>query len=72
MSALTRDLRALAAYRLSRDTDESTSIERQRDQLGHWSAMTGIAIVADAEDTDVSGSVPVFDRPDLGRYFRAP
>jgi site-specific DNA recombinase len=63
----------LAAYRLSHDTDESTSIERQRERAGLWVQMQDDArLAAEAEDTDVSGNVSPFDRPDLGKYFRAP
>ena len=63
----------LAAYRLSHDTDESTSIVRQHEQAGDWILMQADArLAAEAEDTDISGKISPFDRPSLGRFFRAP
>jgi hypothetical protein len=61
---------ALAAIRLSRSTDESTSVERQRDVIGGWSQRPdGEPIIGEALDVDVSGSVSPFDRPDLGHWL---
>ena len=63
----------LADYRLSHDTDESTSIARQREQIGYWIKMQNDARLAkEAEDTDVSGNVSPFDRAGLWPYFRPP
>jgi DNA invertase Pin-like site-specific DNA recombinase len=63
----------LAAYRLSHDTDESTSVERQQERSHLWTQMQDDArIVAEPTDADVSGKVPAFERPELGPYFREP
>jgi DNA invertase Pin-like site-specific DNA recombinase len=68
----------LGAARLSQDTDESTSIERQSSGIGQWAALrsnvTGdnFEVIKVTEDADVSGAVSPFDRPDLGRYLQKP
>ena len=64
--------RVLGALRLSRDQDESTSIEGQREQIERWAAARGYAVTAWAEDVDVSGGVPSLDRPDLKRKLADP
>ena len=65
-------MRVLGALRLSRDADESTSIERQREQITAWATMRGYTVAAWSTDTDVSGSVSPFERPGLGPYLRTP
>ena len=68
----------LGAARLSQDTDESTSIERQTAGIQGWATLraqiTGdeYQIAKITEDTDVSGAVSPFDRAGLGAYLRAP
>ncbi len=57
--------------RLSRETDESTSPERQRAGLEAWAKSLGHTIVGWAEDLDVSGSVSPWERVDLGRWLTA-
>ncbi|WP_454040032.1 recombinase family protein [Corynebacterium afermentans] len=54
---------------MSRLTDESTSLERQRELFQKWADQNGHEVVAWAEDVDVSGSVSPFDAPDLGKYL---
>lgn len=64
----------LGRLRLSRSTDESTSIERQRDTITQWADANGHTIAGWAEDSDVSGSIDPFDTPQLGDWLdnRAP
>jgi len=61
--------RVLGRVRISRLTEESTSIQRQRDLIEDWASKNGHEIVAWAEDADVSGSVSPFDAPALGRFL---
>jgi site-specific DNA recombinase len=67
-------MRVLGRLRLSRSTEESTSIERQREIIGQWVESNGHTLVGWAEDLDVSGSVDPFDTPQLGEWLnsRAP
>ncbi|MBS1692278.1 MAG: recombinase family protein [Actinobacteria bacterium] len=55
--------------RLSRSTEESTSIERQREIIQQWTSANGHTLVGWAEDIDVSGSVDPFDTPGLGAWL---
>jgi site-specific DNA recombinase len=66
--------RVLGRLRLSRSTEESTSIERQREIIEQWTNANGHSVVGWAEDIDVSGSVDPFDTPQLGDWLnnRAP
>jgi site-specific DNA recombinase len=64
--------RVLGAVRLSRLTDETTSPQRQREQIRTWAALYGHTVVHITEDTDVSGSVPAATRPDLGPWLTDP
>ncbi|MET7749944.1 recombinase family protein [Micromonospora sp. NPDC005367] len=63
-------MRILGVIRLSRETDESTSPERQRDAVTKWAELHGHTIVGWAEDLDVSGDKNPWDRPDLGPWLR--
>lgn len=65
-------MRVLARTRISRDKQESTSIERQRELIENWARDNGHEIVAWAEDLDVSGSLSPFDTPGLGPYLTEP
>lgn len=67
-------LRVLGRLRLSVASDESTSIERQREVITAWAESNGHNLVGWAEDIDVSGSVDPFDTPQLGDWLnnRAP
>ncbi|MEU4477312.1 recombinase family protein [Micromonospora sp. NPDC023966] len=62
-------MRVLGVIRLSRETDETTSPERQRQGLTDWARAHGHTIVGWAEDLDVSGAVPPWERPELGRWL---
>lgn len=63
---------ALAATRLSHKTDESTSIERQREQTYHTAKARGDTLVHTTEDEDVSGAVSPFLREGLGPWLTEP
>lgn len=65
-------MRVLGRVRLSRFTEESTSIERQRNIIQQWAQANGHVVVAWAEDIEVSGSISPFDAPELGQYFKGP
>ncbi|AIK69070.1 serine integrase [Mycobacterium phage Trike] len=62
-------MRVLGRLRISRATEESTSIERQREIVEQWAAAHDHEIVGWAEDQDVSGSVDPFDAPALGPWL---
>ena len=62
-------MRVLGRLRLSRSTEESTSIERQREIITGWSDVNGHTLVGWAEDIDVSGSVDPFETPQLGVWL---
>lgn len=61
--------RLLGRIRLSRMTEESTSVERQRVAIEAYAQSNGHEIVGWAIDTDVSGSVSPFDAPELGPWL---
>jgi DNA invertase Pin-like site-specific DNA recombinase len=65
-------MRDLGATRLSRKTDESTSIERQHEQIELTSRIRGDTLVRIAEDTDISGNISPFERDGLGPWLTEP
>jgi site-specific DNA recombinase len=64
--------RVLGAARLSHDTDESTSIERQTESIGYACKARGDTLVHVTVDTDVSGAVSPFERDGLGPWLCEP
>ncbi|MFA5707380.1 recombinase family protein [Mycolicibacterium sp.] len=50
-------------------SEESTSVERQREIIETWASANDHQIIGWAEDLDVSGSVDPFDAPALGPWF---
>lgn len=64
-----QQLRVLGRVRLSRSSEESTSIERQREYIEDWAKANRHTVVGWAEDVDVSGSVDPFDTPGLGPWL---
>lgn len=62
-------MRLLGVVRLSRDAEESTSVERQRKEVTEYAASHGHTIIGWAEDVDVSGAVSPFERPGLGPWL---
>lgn len=71
MSTNNAPSRAALYARLSVSTDESTSIDRQRQQADGWSAMTGAALVAEFVDDGVSGDKAADKRPGLSAALEA-
>lgn len=69
---INRTMRVLGRIRLSRYTEESTSVERQRELIQHWADKHDHTIVGWAEDVDVSGSLSPFDAPQLAPWFKPP
>ena len=61
--------RVLGAVRLSHATEETTSPERQREQIQQWSALHGHTVVHISEDINVSGNVPPGKRDGLGGWL---
>lgn len=61
--------RVLGRVRLSRATDESTSVDRQREVIEGWAAANGAVVVGWAEDIDVSGAADPFDTKQLGDWL---
>lgn len=68
----TRGLRVLGRVRLSRFTDESTSVERQKEIITNWAKQHDHTVVEWAIDTDVSRSVDPFNSPEFGPWLRQP
>ncbi|WP_141282896.1 recombinase family protein, partial [Pseudonocardia hydrocarbonoxydans] len=64
--------RALIVLRLSRDSDASSSIERQREATTAECERRGWVVVGEAVDVDVSGKVDPFRRPELGAWLAEP
>lgn len=62
-------LRVLGRTRLSRASDESTSIERQKEIIESWADTHEHKIVGWADDIGVSGSVDPFETPGLGPWL---
>ena len=62
-------MRVLGRVRISRLTEQSTSLERQRELIEKWADMNQHTIVGWATDLDLSGTVDPFDSPALGPWF---
>src|SRR5687768_14615526 len=67
-----RPLRVLAVKRISRDTEQSSALERQHAALGKAILEQGHELVAWVEDSTVSGAVNLDERPKLGKHLREP
>ncbi|MET9748939.1 recombinase family protein [Streptomyces ardesiacus] len=61
--------RVLGALRLSRASDESTSVVRQKVAIQRWADSRGHTIVGWVEDVDVSGAIAPWERPGLGQWL---
>lgn len=61
--------RVLARLRISRQTEKSSSIQRQRDDLKAWAKKNGHVIVGWATDLDLSRSADPFKAPKLGGWL---
>ncbi|MGW6922508.1 recombinase family protein [Streptomyces sp. NPDC054950] len=64
--------RVLAVIRLSNETDESTSPDRQRALVANWADANGHVLAGEAEDLDISGGIRPFERPSLGEWLKTP
>lgn len=62
-------MRILGATRLSHSTDASTSMERQREAIERYASAGGHTVTAITADTDVSGKVSPFSRPELAPWL---
>lgn len=65
-------MKVLGCTKINRATEESTSIEKQRELIENWARDNDHKIVAWAEDIDVPGSISPFDAPELGPYLKKP
>jgi site-specific DNA recombinase len=61
--------RVLGALRLSRASDESTSVVRQKVAIQRWADSRGHTVVGWVEDVDVSGAIAPWERPGLGQWL---
>lgn len=64
-----QSLRVLGRLRLSRISEESTSISRQREVVQQWADVNGHTVIGWAVDENVSGSVDPFDTPSFGGWL---
>jgi DNA invertase Pin-like site-specific DNA recombinase len=64
--------RDIGAARLSRRTDESTAIPRQRERITYAIKARGDTLVTITEDDNTSGEVSPFERDDLGPWLTDP
>lgn len=65
-------MRVLGRVRLSRSTEESTSVERQREVIRRWADSEGHEVIGWAVDDGVSGSVDPFKTPEFGPWLTDP
>lgn len=62
-------LRAIVAKRLSRYTDATTHLDSETEAIGEFVRRKDIAVWAESEDLDVSGGMPIRDRPEVGKLL---
>ena len=62
-------MRLIAAVRLSRLTDATTSVDSQTERIQEYAQRNGHTIVALTEDLDVSGGKPIRERPGVGKWL---
>ncbi|AQP30891.1 serine integrase [Rhodococcus phage AngryOrchard] len=70
MPTYDRSMRVIGRLRISRQSEESTSIDRQRELIQNWADTHDHEIVGWAEDIDVSGSIDPFEAPGLGPWLK--
>ncbi|MEU4726473.1 recombinase family protein [Nonomuraea dietziae] len=63
-------MRVLGRIRLSRDVQDSVSVERQKELIARWAEGAGHTIVGWAIDIGVSGARRPFDTPELGPWLK--
>ncbi|MCJ0871253.1 recombinase family protein [Streptomyces sp. AP-93] len=71
MFAMLEQPRVLAVVRLSVSKDDTTSPEKQREAVEHWTygPVVNGRVIGYAEDLDVSGGMHPFKRPGLGPWL---
>jgi len=62
-------LRLLAPVRLSRRTEETTNPETQREAISDYAEEGRHSLIWCAEDMDVSGGIPIKERPGVGPWL---
>lgn len=72
MHKLDTGMRVLRVRRISRDTESSSSLDRQQEQQTEALKGTGCIVVDDVVDATVSGKINLDDRPKLGRWMKDP
>lgn len=65
-------LPVVAVIRISRDTDDSSALQRQEVRLAEAAADRNYKIVGWVKDITVSGAVSLDKRPSLGKWLREP
>jgi site-specific DNA recombinase len=62
-------VRVLGRIRLSQDSRESTSVERQREVIESWASAHKHEVIGWASDVNISGSVRPFDTPGFAPWL---
>ncbi|MFJ3706866.1 recombinase family protein [Streptomyces sp. NPDC090053] len=65
-------MRVLKVRRISRDTEDSSALARQGDELDAATEAGRYAVAGEVEDSTVSGAVNLDERPKLGRWMKDP
>ncbi|WP_217144015.1 recombinase family protein [Streptomyces sp. AC627_RSS907] len=65
-------MRVLKVRRISRDTEDSSALVRQGEELDAATEEHRLIVAGEVEDSTVSGAVNLDDRPSLGRWMKAP
>ncbi|MFJ4519501.1 recombinase family protein [Streptomyces sp. NPDC088810] len=65
-------MRVLKVRRISRDTEDSSALLRQGEELDRATEEARFTVAGEVEDVCVSGAVNLDDRPKLGRWMKDP
>ncbi|MFD7536437.1 recombinase family protein [Streptomyces sp. NPDC059819] len=65
-------MRVLKVRRISRDTEDSSALARQGEELDAATEAGRYAVAGEVEDSTVSGAVNLDERPKLGRWMKDP
>ncbi len=65
-------MRVLKVRRISRDTEDSSALVRQGEELDAATEEHRLIVAGEVEDSTVSGAVNLDDRPSLGRWMKVP
>lgn len=65
-------MRVLKVRRISRDTEDSSALLRQGEELDRAAEEGRYTVAGEVEDVCVSGAVNLDDRPKLGRWMKDP